>query len=292
MIKIDIDKDRLESIKDKYCKHIVSKIKHWDDNSIYSYYHDNISRIIGASCSEFRGIIKEFNDIKSTEKEKDDFRLYMKVEYERLFRNKYEGYPLGYWLATELDIRVCPYCNRQYTFTVYKRGQNNGVRPQFDHFYPKKHYAYFALSFYNLIPICPTCNHAKGEKEIAINPYVEGFPKDYRFEINKPEECYFNNRKEWEILLPQKEEYNEQIKRLALDQLYTEHKDYVEEIVFKARAYNDGYYKELMQTFSGLGLSECEMKLMIFGNYINPQDYSKRVLSKLTADIYEQIIKK
>jgi len=64
----------------------------------------------------------------------------------------------------------------------------------------------------------------------------------------------------------------------------------VQEIVFKACAYNDDYYQSLIESFSELGLSESEMKLMIFGNYIDPVDYGKRPLSKLTAEILEQFL--
>ena len=79
------------------------------------------------------------------------------------------------------------------------------------------------------------------------------------------------------------------VKAFALDSLYNEHKDYVEEIVFKAKAYNEDYYKELIDTFTKLELSKNEMNLMIFGNYVDSSEYHKRPLSKLSTDILKQL---
>jgi hypothetical protein len=63
----------------------------------------------------------------------------------------------AYQLVNALDVRVCPYCNRNFTSTLIL--DNNGkLRPQLDHFYPKSIYPYFAISLYNLIPSCSVCN--------------------------------------------------------------------------------------------------------------------------------------
>ena len=197
---------------------------------------------------------------------------------------------LGTWLAETLRVNVCPYCNRQYTFTVKKSGEKKGVRPQFDHFYPKSSYPYLALSFYNLIPSCPTCNHAKGEKEIDINPYISGFNSNCRFAVDRIDKCIFQGKdKDWNVSLPHKGNHISHVKKFALSKLYNQHKDYVKEVAFKAQAYNDDYYNSLINSFSKLGLTRDEMNRLVFGNYIDPSDYSKRPLSKLTADILHQL---
>ena len=143
---------------------------------------------------------------------------------------------------------------------------------------------------YNLIPSCPTCNHAKGEERISINPYIKGFDASCKFAIDKLEWCILNgDRKSWNIKLPDIGDHLSHVNAFVLSELYNQHKDYVEEIVFKAKSYNEGYYKSLINSFSGLGLSESEMNLLIFGNYISMDDFDKRPLSKLTADILEQL---
>lgn len=89
----------------------------------------------------------------------------------------------AYWLQRQLGVKVCPYCNRMYTTTVF--GKNN-IRPDFDHFYPKSKYPYLAVSLFNLIPSCSMCNRKKGdaaeifskkngEDVSIIYPYEESF---------------------------------------------------------------------------------------------------------------------
>ena len=83
----------------------------------------------------------------------------------------------AYWLMDQLDIRVCPYCNRQFT-TWNRRGK---IRPAFDHFYPKSKYPFLALSLFNLIPICDYCNRKKGENAEIVETKEIIFPHDESF---------------------------------------------------------------------------------------------------------------
>jgi hypothetical protein len=189
----------------------------------------------------------------------------------------------------KLDIRVCPYCNRSYTFTINKN--NKKIRPEFDHFYPKDTYPFLALSFYNLIPSCPICNHTKKTSEISIHPYIEGFDENCKFKINDIEECLLNDDySNWRVSFDKiNDRFDKNINVFALKELYNEHKDFVSEIVFKARAYNTDVYKSIIETFKEQGLTEKEMKLLIFGTYIEKNEIGLRPLSKLAKDIIEQI---
>lgn len=84
-----------------------------------------------------------------------------------------------YLLFELININVCPYCNRQYIFTI-KTTKQKIVRPELDHFYPQEKYPYLATSLYNFIPACHTCNHIKRDKgENIIYPYNEGFLNAY-----------------------------------------------------------------------------------------------------------------
>lgn len=309
MIKINISKVRLDEICKEYTTFITGKIKEMNGNSVYSYFKANLKsdeNIISSDCDNLQKYILDFtckfnreidehvNGYKTKDYVKNEFTCFyehMKAEYKRLFGNAIKlKTPLGTWLAGELNINVCPYCNRQYTFTVKKNNGENGVRPQFDHFHPKSKYPYLALSFYNLIPSCPTCNHAKSETEISINPYVSGFECDCKFSIDKVDKCILNGQKgDWNIGLPDNGNHASHVKAFAIRGLYNQHKDYVEEMVTKAQSYNKGYYESLKTSFRGLCLSEREMNLLIFGNYISTNDFDKRPLSKLTADILEQL---
>lgn len=298
---IQIEVDNIESIAKEYSKRLWGLVK---KNRLYKEtdlcYHDKflirrVKEIYSAKLDELIDLSTILNcyiktsDILSGDKVKDIFFDYKAAIKWICNDNKDE---LGYWLAQQLKVNVCPYCNRQYTFTVNKKKGDKGVRPQFDHFYPKSkaEYPYLALSFYNLIPSCPTCNQAKGVDPIKINPYEKGFDEDCRFSIHKIENCVLNGTKEnWKIVLPKDGTHSTHVEAFALDELYNQHKDYVEEIVFKAQSYSDGYYTSIIDSFSGLGLTEKEMNLIIFGNYIEPSEYCKRPLSKLTADILNQL---
>jgi len=202
---------------------------------------------------------------------------------------KYRKGMHSYWLMQKLDIRVCPYCNRSYTFTINKN--NKKIRPEFDHFHPKDTYPFLALSFYNLVPSCPICNHTKKTSEISIHPYIEGFDNNCKFKIKKIEDCLLNDDySKWEIFFDNtNNRFNSNIDVLALKELYNEHKDFVSEIVFKARAYNDEVYKSVIETFTHQGLTEKEMNLLIFGTYLEENEIGLRPLSKLSKDIIEQI---
>lgn len=79
-------------------------------------------------------------------------------------------------LVDKLNIKTCPYCNRQFIYTFNGRAPE---RPELDHFYPKADYPLFCLSFYNLIPACHSCNHVKSEEEIGINPYYRAFKRKF-----------------------------------------------------------------------------------------------------------------
>jgi hypothetical protein len=191
----------------------------------------------------------------------------------------------------KLNVNVCPYCNQNYTFTV----SNN--RPQIDHFYCQENYPYLALSFFNLIPSCPVCNHIKKIADLEINPHKDEFGEDCKFQIDKIEQCVLSkNYDNWLLeFTPHDKKYDDNIEKLKLIDFYNGcnghcgHKDYVSEIVFKAQAYSNLYYETLIDTFKNQGLSGTEMNLLIFGNYIESENMNKRPLSKLTKDILEQL---
>lgn len=107
----------------------------------------------------------------------------------------------AYWLQSKLCVKVCPYCNRMYTTTLYGKKR---IRPDFDHFYPKSRYPYLAVSLFNLIPTCNICNKAKFDyAEIK-----ENFNK-------KTKNGKSINRQKKSIIYPYDESYNELQKRIS-----------------------------------------------------------------------------
>ena len=84
----------------------------------------------------------------------------------------------------------------------------------------------------------------------------------------------------------------EESQKLYLKELYSNHKDIAAEIVRKSRyqgtGYIDGLYKQLGSLFS----SKEEVYRMVYGNYLNKEDWSKRPLSKFTYDIAKEVLEK
>lgn len=196
------------------------------------------------------------------------------------------------WLMKKLNIRVCPYCNRSYTFTIEEKPEDakRYVRPELDHFFPKSKYAHLALSFYNLVPSCPQCNHLKGDNEFEYHPYYGDLSgkKGPRIEVENVTKdamgvLVFPDDPKVKIL-----DANENTRVLGLQELYEQHNDYVKEILDKIQAYNKDYYNSLVDSFQGMGKTQEEIDRLVWGNYIEDAMHEKRPLSKMTRDLLKQ----
>ncbi len=200
---------------------------------------------------------------------------------------------VSYWLSRQLNVRVCPYCNRTYTFTVKKcrNGKVTRVRPEFDHFYPKSNprYRHLALSFYNLIPSCQICNHVKIDHLIEYHPYIGSVASggEPYFEVQvsgtqRNDQLFPENP----VVLIKNPDKNTQV--LALDELYKVHTDYVKELLDKIQAYNHSLYDPLISSFQMSGKTADYIDRLIWGTSVDTTQFDKRPLSKLTHDILHQ----
>lgn len=101
-------------------------------------------------------------------------------------------------------IKTCPYCNRNYISFVVDRGYNP---PHFsstfelDHYYSKKDYPMLAVSFYNLIPVCPACNRIKGKKELILDRMINSDTEMIMIFLMIFSEATFLSMKTWLKLL-------------------------------------------------------------------------------------------
>lgn len=284
---IKIERNNLGNIALQYLNRI-KECKHRKLNPINSYYIDNIDSIVLVLPSDFNKINEDFKKLYDDNEESfSNFKSYMKNQY-KMMCDKH-----GYWLAKELGVDTCPYCNRQYTFTI---DRHKKVRPQFDHFLSRSKYPHLALSFYNLIPCCQTCNQLKSDdtKEI-LYPYSDGFDDKCLFEVNHMD--FILENKPIEVKLDPvgecddnfKEKCGNNIDVFALKELYQKHSDYIEEIIIKCYSYNEDYYEGLIEDFSKVGRTTSEIHRLIFGNYIDRANNEKRPLSKLTSDLLNQM---
>lgn len=225
---------------------------------------------------------------------------YRKVRYTKEYINKvlYRIFvDYGYDEINKLDfidnikLGSCPYCNRNYIYTTSKKGT---VKPEIDHFYPKSLYPYLACSYFNLIPSCPTCNGfgAKEAKDTLrdypiSNPYTIK-EIDFQFTIT-PEDIDFIN--------VESEHYNydnfeielygnkANLDVFHLEELYSQHKDIVLELLVKRAYYPRSYIRDL----ANYGFSPDEIYRYLFSNYNKYEDLHKRPMSKLVRDIATEL---
>lgn len=249
----------------------------------------------------------------------------------------------AYWLLRNLNVRVCPYCNRIYTVTLPSRGELDGdekfraSRATFDHFFSQSKYPYLALSLFNLVPCCFACNISKKkDNEGIIYPYEEEFGKEAVFRVVPDMEgvtvndsCNLlgflhgeNDRFDIKfmagnmILLRKdaslkdrlsgiseenlRKSIQESIVTLNLEELYKEHKMEIKEILWNRYCFDEQYVKTVVCPLiqkkirqEGKEIDEREVERlamnMLFFTHINQSDWGKRPLSKLVADILQQV---
>ena len=110
--------------------------------------------------------LKKFYDSLATNRSTYKYLINTRKDDLRIFKNYYSeffhkidetnGSRNNMSLVKNLDITVCPYCNRNYI-----NSRKNHIGANFDHYYDKDKYPFFALTLGNLIPCCATCNRIK-----------------------------------------------------------------------------------------------------------------------------------
>lgn len=301
------DEDILETFFDDYKEDILKRIK--DIKQIKSVFIKKKKYRISPCIKKVLTLLENESKLKELMlappeqivKIIEDFeKHYKKSRYKREYLNKVLSrifVDYGYNKINKLeftktiDLKTCPYCNRNYTCTINKQGS---IKPEIDHLYPKSLYPYLACSYFNLIPSCPTCNGfgAKESKDTFYaypisNPYTIK-PIDFKFSIipmninflNVEQEQYkfddfeielFGNKANLEVF--------------ELEELYKQHKDVVLDLLIKKAYYPQSYIDELY----GFGFSKDELYRYLFSNYRQDTELHKRPLSKLIKDIVEEL---
>ncbi len=306
---------------EKICLELYEKMKFQDypefKYELNNWVVNNIPRL-ESKQDAFLNIMKdEFSFLKNYKGLLDNFvdeepRLaeYLKKSYDKIdseLRKK---------IIDSKNISVCPYCNRNYISSTYKFLQCNicnqellvidgtekecpGCKQeikgltkvvntaQLDHFFPKDSYPLFAVSFYNLIPSCYSCNHVKLNKDLKHSPYDSSFPfDDVKFTYIP------KSTDKIEIKIDScNPDFINGIRILGIEELYQSHIDVVNELIWKkevyTKSYRDGLSRILNQT--NFELSKAEVNRFITGHYTDKENYGKRPLSKMVTDISKEI---
>lgn len=224
----------------------------------------------------------------------DDFKeqckkMFVDSGYEDWFLHERKNYAL----ANLLNQHTCNYCNREYIFIYEKKGK--GMVPQFDHWFPKKDFPLLALSFYNLVPSCATCNTIKSSDNLNLlnhlHPYIdENIASTYSFsylalDTNKNQIVFKNNS-----LLHTKG--IDTVKALNLELIYNGHSDKeLQDLIDLRYKYSTNYLNILLEKmFPDIAISKEERYRLIFGIELQEKDYHKRIFSKFKNDIIKELI--
>jgi len=283
-----------EDLEKKLLQNIISFFK---NNKTYSYkqiakvtkQHLDISfkKLILLKPLELKKIVNDLNNSTPISMNKD--RILFEDLYKK-FRNSVNGKKF----IRNLDLNVCVYCNRNYIFNFNKKSTSEATA-QLDHFFDKSSYPYIALSVYNLIPSCSTCNQRKSsQQKDIIYPYLESFNDNMKFSYKfTNEEVNFFHKDKIQLLFDIKGK-NKKVENYLdifnIKYLYENHKDIVLELIQKREIYPDSYIDELMKNYSGtIFSSRDELMRLITCGYVNDEDINKRPLSKLIKDISEEL---
>lgn len=249
---------------------------------------DEVKKLLFADRHEMKGYIAEFGAY--TDKKLSEELLDKIFRYDTFSHRK-----AAITILRNIDVTVCPYCNRQYIFTL----SSGSARPQFDHYYPKSIYPYLALTLFNMVPSCSVCNMAKASLDTLklpiLYPYEEEFGYDVKFIIQLDDDVNYVKMiqgisDEFTIRIDNKSddymvEIDNQISKLHLDELYKEHKLHVKDMIRSRYINTPERVAELYSKFRHIFGSKDDVYGLLYMSDIKKESWGKRPLSKLTHDI-------
>lgn len=262
----------------KYLSEILKLDENDFENEISPYILgqlDDIKKIISKNTI-LKGIAKKKNLTKDEKKIKKRTDLIIEAFGYNDFDNRNKTTWGAYKLCEHLKVNICPYCNRQHTFTVRDEDLDCITRPEMDHFFSKSIYPFLSINLYNLIPSCHICNHIKSDRDNQIiYPYAEEFGKDIVFRAKYKQNespqnssildisnvhIFFKSRK-CDVLETGKCIHNKQVKAkhsietFNLEHIYNEHKIELEDLLTRYRNYSKPKIDEITKLIANAQLS-------------------------------------
>ena len=224
---------------------------------------------------------RKIKDIRRARKFLEDCFPYNK------FISKNEQYD-AYNYCKAMDINVCVYCNAHLTHTVIRKNKKT-IRPQIDHFLSQARFPMFTLTFYNMIPACPTCNNIKRDAFCDLgeiyHPYVDAC-SDFRF--------IWRYNKLWVAYGSEKAENTAKI--LHTEDVYNMYVGVAEKIVEKVQDYDSAYIDDLMELMNKYrpGNKQLDKETVIrrIYDYVPKEECFDTPLGEMRHDILEDKIKK
>ena len=281
-----------------------------NDTSFKKVFKDfTLKDILFSDTKKIKIIIQSVDSKIQTLTANQKKEIYEKIKKLFNYSDKYQSKVLTPFFTDNFNFRTCFYCNKDF-ITNFKKEKNELVSTfQLDHFYDKGTYPYLALSFYNLIPSCPTCNSSKvkGSKNtfehdsnvgtfknetcIAPNDEKFDFHQKVKFKLLLDNSCknlHIKSKDDIDITLKENysDMYDKYIEIFKLNPRYKAHKDIVFDMIQKAEFYPESRLKEL-ENLTGIPFQQ--IKKDIFNLIDENEDLSKQPFSKLIVDMSKEL---
>lgn len=252
------------------------------------------------------------DDICCSNEAWERYRSHMKKQYESEygFLDEVFDYELidreTKWnIVDELDVSVCPYCNRQYINNIIEQGAKRATA-DIDHFYYKAVFYLWKMSLYNFVPSCKICNSLfKLQTNMDIPyPYLEEYSNSAVFDIKGGKELIdLKDLFAWddngEIYLKYDGEIDKinKIKREAdlfqIEALYGIHKGFANQLRYKKRVLGPQMIawtiESILDTNVTKNIDKTNLiKMILYGIDVENIDCKKQPLGKLMKDILRE----
>lgn len=240
------------------------------------YINKFIKNLLIATPNQLDQIIEE------VKKNPTIFTENIKNIYKKIFQyDLYRIHFVQYFI--DLDFKVCYYCNRNY---ISNFTGSSKVKSTFtlDHFHQKEKYPMLALSFYNLIPSCYTCNSTiKGKKN--VEQYKNNYDDEYDFDTKASFKFESIGNEHLLTLTSTEKKIQQYIKDFKHHEIYQIHINDAIELFKKQRD-----LEFLIKKYEDItNINEVDIKKTIFGEIIFLNEQDKESLSKLKQDIAKQL---
>lgn len=288
---------RTKSQGEKYAEYVHTILVNYSDilklkpNEFDSY---KIKKFSNLTDVQLRNPVPGFSEVNGIANTHFYELVVDAMRYSDLQKKDYRPY------IRKLGIRTCVYCNAQYALTTT---ENNGERVtyQLDHFKPKSEYPFLCTSFFNLQPSCGHCNQSKSNKPALFGLYTEDDDlSPFLFHVDRASIIKYMLSHDCDCLnikLDVDPKSAQNLKLLQnhqeifhIDQMYSELKDSVEEIIWKSNIYNKTYRDQLKRQFKNLFPNGIvNFPRFFYGFYISEDEVLKRPLTKLMQDLSKEI---
>lgn len=217
--------------------------------------------------------------------EADLNNLYIEIyeAFGRVADSRRKGLSMRVRLVKEADLTVCPYCNRDYINC--RADKVSGA--QLDHFYSRSIYPIFAVSLYNLVPVCGNCNRVKSKKNWEFaSPFDETI--DWNQEVKFVYQPKSLQNIKIDIQSPNIGIQNN-ITGMRIKEAYQIHESEILELLEKQQAYSESQKKEFQKVLQKNKISDEEVKQIIFGPKITQEGMRKKPLGKMLSDMHREL---